>query len=75
MSLFETHAQRTTFTYNICPNGAAGDWYWEVTCGGHVVARGLAATQVEARADAILSARAYPTATEPSRAPALGMSE
>jgi hypothetical protein len=75
MLLFETHNQRTTFTYNVSPSGAAGDWYWEVTCGGHVVARGLAATQVEARADAILSARAYPGATEPSRAPALGLSE
>jgi hypothetical protein len=53
MLLFEAHAQRTTFTYNVSPNGAGGDWYWEVTCGGHVVARGLATTQVEARADAI----------------------
>jgi hypothetical protein len=75
MLLFETHNQRTTFTYNISPNGSAGDWYLEVTCGGDVVARDLAATPMEARADAILSARAYPAATEPSRAPALGMSE
>jgi len=75
MLLFEAHAQRTPFTYNVSPNGAGGDWYWEVTCGGHVVARGLAATQVEARAEAILSAGAFPTATEPSRAPAMGMSE
>ena len=41
------------FTYNISPNGACGDWYWEVTWGGDIIARGLAATEALARADAI----------------------
>jgi len=51
-------AQDPVFTYNISPNGAAGDWYWEVTCGGDIVARGLAATREQARADAYLRPRA-----------------
>ena len=62
-----TRAPDPAFTYNISPNGAAGDWYWEVTCGGDIIARGLAATREQARADA-LSARAHPTPPEPSRA-------
>jgi hypothetical protein len=37
------------FGYNISPNGACGDLYWEVACGGNVVARGLTATQAQAR--------------------------
>ena len=44
------------FTYNISPNGACGDWYWEVTWGGEIIARGLAATEALARADAISTA-------------------
>jgi hypothetical protein len=59
MSLVETQAQETAFTYNISPNGACGDWYWEVMCDGDIVARGLAATPVEARVDAIRSARVF----------------
>jgi hypothetical protein len=75
MLLFETQAldpvtraQDPVFTYNIFPNGAAGDWYWEVTCGGDIVARGLADTREEARADAVISTRAHPAPMEPSRA-------
>ena len=49
MSLVETQAKETAFTYNVSPNGACGDWYWEVMCSGDIVARGLAATQAEAR--------------------------
>ena len=30
---------------NVSSNGAAGDWYWEVISHGHVIARGLAATE------------------------------
>jgi hypothetical protein len=45
--------QEGAFTYNISPNGARGDWYWEVTWGGEIIARGLAATEALARADAI----------------------
>lgn len=60
MSPVETRAQGPVFTYNISPNSACGDWYWEVMCSGDIVARGLAATQVEARVEAIRSARASP---------------
>lgn len=66
--LIETQAQEPAFTYNISLNGACGDWYWEVMCGGAIVARGLAATQAQARSDAVISARTHPTPTEPSRA-------
>jgi hypothetical protein len=51
MLLSETHGE-TGFSYNISPNGVAGDWYWEVSCGGYIVARGLAASRELARADA-----------------------
>jgi hypothetical protein len=51
MLLFETHRE-TGFSYNISPNSVADDWYWEVSCGGYIVARGLAATREQARADA-----------------------
>jgi hypothetical protein len=57
MSLVETQAQDTAFTYNISPNGTCGDWYWEVMRSGDIVARGLAATPVKARADAMRSTR------------------
>jgi hypothetical protein len=36
----ETQAEKATYTYNISSNGAAGDWYWEVTSRGEIVARG-----------------------------------
>jgi hypothetical protein len=52
-------AQEAALTYSVSPNGPAGDWYWEVACGGDIVARGLAAKPVQARADAIRSARAF----------------
>jgi hypothetical protein len=59
MLLFETHAQRATFTYNISSNGAAGDWYWEVTRRGEIITRGLATTVTLARADAIRAALSH----------------
>jgi hypothetical protein len=59
MSPVETLAQDTVFTYNISPNGACGDWYWEVTCHGDIMARGLAATEVLARADAMRAALSH----------------
>ena len=46
-------------TYHVCPNGPAGDWYWEVTFRGEIVARGLAPTQAQARADATEAAASY----------------
>jgi hypothetical protein len=48
----ETQAEKAAYTYNISSNGAASDWYWEVTSRGEIIARGLAATQTLARVDA-----------------------
>jgi hypothetical protein len=58
--LVETQAENAAFT------GAARDWYWEVMCGRAIIARGLAATQAQARRDmdAVIFARAHPTPTE-----------
>jgi hypothetical protein len=52
-------ASASTYTYNISANGAAGDWYWEVTCRWEIIARGLAATEVLARADALTAALSH----------------
>jgi hypothetical protein len=41
------------FTYNVSPNDGDGDWYWEITNSGEIVARGLANAQAQARADCI----------------------
>ena len=48
-------AQETGSTYSVSPKDAGGDFHWQVTRGGNVVARGQAATQVQARVDAIRS--------------------
>jgi hypothetical protein len=48
-----------TFTFRVSPNGGAEEWYWEITCDGTIVARGLAPTRVRARADAIVAAGSY----------------
>jgi hypothetical protein len=55
----ETQAKKAAYTYNISSNGAAGDWYWEVTNRGAIIERGLAATEALARADAIGAARSH----------------
>jgi hypothetical protein len=47
------------YTYNVSSNGAAGDWYWEVTNRGEIIARGLAATEALARADALRAALSH----------------
>jgi hypothetical protein len=47
------------YSYNISANGAAGNRYWDVTSDGEVIARGLAATQALARADAMTAARLH----------------
>jgi hypothetical protein len=52
-------ASASTYAYNISSNGAAGDWYWEVTNRGEIIARGLAATEVLARADALTAALSH----------------
>ena len=52
----KTQAEEPAFSCHISLNGDCGDWYWEVTCGGYIVARGLAATEALARADALRAA-------------------
>ena len=47
------------YTYNVSSNGAAGDWYWEATNRGEIIARGLAATQAQARTDAMRAALSH----------------
>ena len=47
------------YTYNVSSNGAAGDWYWEATNRGEIIARGLAATATLARADAMRAALSH----------------
>jgi len=47
------------YTYNVLSNGAAGDWCWEVTNRGEIIARGLAATEALARADAMRAALSH----------------
>jgi hypothetical protein len=43
------------YTY-VSSNGAAGDWYWEVTNRGEIITRGLVATGASAPADALTAA-------------------
>jgi hypothetical protein len=46
--------------YYVSKNGISGDWYWEVmTPEGDIMARGLAATSTQARADAVVAGGAY----------------
>ena len=52
-------APKTSYTYNISSNGAAGDWYWDVTNHREIIARGLAATEALARADALRAALSH----------------
>ena len=49
----------SSYTYNVSSNGAAGDWYWEATNRGEIIARGLAATQAQARTDAMRAALSH----------------
>jgi hypothetical protein len=46
--------------YNVSNNGTSGDWYWEViTPEREIMARGLASTSAQARADAVMAGAAY----------------
>ena len=49
----------SSYTYNVSSNGAAGDWYWEATNRREIIARGLAATETLARADAMGAALSH----------------
>jgi hypothetical protein len=46
-------------SYNVSRNGHAGDWYWEVISERKVIARGLAATSAQARAEALRVVGSY----------------
>jgi hypothetical protein len=45
-----------SYRVRVLRNGSAGDWYWEVLSEGEVIARGLAATSLQARAGALKAA-------------------
>jgi hypothetical protein len=49
-------ARENALAYSVSANGLAGNWYWEVTSDGNVIARGLSPTTVRARADALKNA-------------------
>jgi hypothetical protein len=49
-------AQKKGPSYRVLRNGSASDWYWEVLSDGEVIARGLAATSSQARAQALNAA-------------------
>jgi len=49
----------SSYTYNFSSNGAAGDWYWEITNRGEIIARGLAITEALARAEAMRAALSH----------------
>jgi hypothetical protein len=46
-------ARKDGLSYGVSQNGSAGDWYWEVLSDGKVIARGLAPTKAQARAQAL----------------------
>jgi hypothetical protein len=52
--------QKDGISYNISRNGSAGDWYWEVISDGNIIARGLASTTAQARAQALKVAASHP---------------
>jgi hypothetical protein len=52
-------ARENTLFYRVSANGAAGDWYWEVPSDGKVIARGLAPTKAQARAQALKVAASH----------------
>jgi hypothetical protein len=46
-------------SYRVSRNGRAGDWYWEVMSEREVIARGLAPTSAQARAEALRAAGSH----------------
>jgi hypothetical protein len=72
--------QASSYTYSVSSNGAAADWYWQVTRNQEVIARGLATTEILARANAMKAALSHadpgqqnpPPYLEDSSPPSLG---
>jgi hypothetical protein len=64
-------------SYKVSPNGSAGDWYWEVISDRNIIARGLAPTRAQARAQAIKVAASHavrqPEGGSPSTLPFEGL--
>ena len=53
-------ARENTLFYRVSANGPAGDWYWEVSLRHrNIIARGLAPTSTQARAQALKVAASY----------------
>jgi hypothetical protein len=52
-------ARKDGLSYGVSQNGSAGDWYWEVLSDGKVIARGLAPTKAQARAQALKVAASH----------------
>ena len=52
----EVYAVMSGLSYKVSRNGHAGDWYWEVISEREVIARGLALTSAQARAEAVRAA-------------------
>jgi hypothetical protein len=46
-------------SYKVSRNGSADDWYWEVISDRNIIARGLAPTRAQARAQAVTVAASY----------------
>jgi hypothetical protein len=52
-------ARENALFYRVSANGLAGDSYWEVISDRNIIARGVAATRVRARADALKAAACH----------------
>jgi hypothetical protein len=52
-------ARENALFYRVSANGPAGDSYWEVISDRNIIARGVAATRVRARADALKAAASH----------------
>jgi hypothetical protein len=50
---------KSPYNYNVSSNGAAHDWYWQVTRNQEIITRGIATTQVLARAKAMRAALSH----------------
>ena len=46
-------------SYKVSQNGHARDWYWELISEREVIARGLALTSAQARAEAVRAAGSH----------------
>jgi hypothetical protein len=59
-------ARENALSYSVSTNGPAGNWYWQVVSHRNVIARGLAPTRVQARAEAMKAVASYVERGQPS---------